>query len=203
MAGETQPDFRNAALDANLLSIPYRAATNWHVITGAPSCGKTTLITLLAERGYRTVAEGARLYMEREIGKGRTLEEIRANQGETERSMAAMQLEIEGGLQDGDRLFLDRAIPDYLAWYRFFGLNPNELLQDCFRHRYASVFILEQLPLHQDGMRYKDDALIGFTDAWHMRDYSALGYNVTRVPVLPPEERVRFVLSALGGQALV
>jgi predicted ATPase len=32
------------------------------------------------------------------------------------------------------------------------------------------------------------------------RDYSALGYNIVRVPVLPPEERLAFVLERLSEQ---
>lgn len=39
-----------------------------------------------------------------------------------------------------------------------------------------------------------DDALSGFLDEWHTRDYTAMGYNIVRVPVLPPEERLAFVL---------
>jgi predicted ATPase len=117
--------------------------------------------------------------------------------------MADMQLEIEHGLQANDCIFLDRAIPDYLAWYRVFGMNPNELLPECFHHRYASVFILDRLPLQLNGLRYKDAALQGYTDEWHTRDYRALGYSHTRVPVMPPEERLAFVLTVLSEQGLM
>ena len=67
--------FRNTDLDESILATPFQVQTNWHVITGAPSCGKTTLIELLAEKGYQTSPEGARLYLEREVGQGKTLEE--------------------------------------------------------------------------------------------------------------------------------
>jgi predicted ATPase len=109
-----------------------------------------------------------------------------------------MQLEIERGLRADDLLFLDRAIPDTLAWFRFFGLDPNELLPDCFRHRYASVFMLDQLPLILNGLRFDDDALASFTQEWHIRDYSALEYRIVHVPVLPPEKRLAFVLEHLS-----
>ena len=33
-------------------------ATNWHVITGAPCSGKTTVIRELERRGYSVVHEG-------------------------------------------------------------------------------------------------------------------------------------------------
>jgi predicted ATPase len=114
-----------------------------------------------------------------------------------------MQLEIERGLQANECIFLDNAIPNCLAWYRFFGLNPNEFLRECFHYRYASVFLLDRLPLQHNGLRYKDDALQDFTDEWHARDYSALGYSFTRVPVMPPEERLAFVLRELSEQGLM
>lgn len=204
MVPESSPtDFRNAELDAEFLTTPYSVLTNWHVITGAPSCGKTTVINLLAEREFQTAPEGARLYMESELSSGRSLEDIRRNAVLTEKGIAMMQLEIERGLLAEDFIFLDRAIPDCLAWYRALGMNPNELLRECFHFRYASVFILDPLPFHQNGLRYQDTTLQGFTHAWHIRDYHALGYTITRVPVMPPEERIDVILSTLSENGLI
>jgi predicted ATPase len=203
MPDTPQPDFRNTELDADLLATPFRVQTNWHVITGAPSCGKSTLINLLADQGFQTSPEGARLYLEREIAKGRTMEEMRSNQATLQCGIKDMHLEIERGLQAKDFIFLDRAVIDCLAWYRVFSLNPNEFLRQCFLYRYASVFMLDRLPLQLDGLRYKDDALQDFTEEWHLRDYSALGYSIVTVPVLPPEERLEFVLEVLSEQGLM
>jgi hypothetical protein len=75
------------------------------------------------------------------------------------------------------------------AWYRYFGLDPNEILPWCFRHRYASVFILDRLPVRLNGLRFEDDALAGFVEDRLARDYGALGYEIVRVPVLEPDER--------------
>jgi predicted AAA+ superfamily ATPase len=59
MPDSSQHDFRTTELDPDLLSTPFGVQTNWHVITGAPSCGKTTLINLLADKGLQTVPESA------------------------------------------------------------------------------------------------------------------------------------------------
>jgi predicted ATPase len=204
MLSTPQHDFRTTELDPHLLSTPFRVQTNWHVITGAPSCGKTTLIDQLANQGFQTVPETARLYIEREMAKGRTIHPIRANAAALQRSIKDMQLSIEGGLRANDVLFLDGAVPGSLAWYRVFGLNPNEILLECFHHRYASVFILDPLPFQPDDQRVEEIAAIaGYLDEWHTRDYSALGYRVVRVPVLPPEERLAFVLERLSEQGLI
>ena len=203
MLDNPQHDFGATALDRDLLSTPFRIQTNWHVITGAQSCGKTTLTDQLADQGFQTVPEGARLYLEREMVRGRTIDEIRDNMAAQQRGIADMQLSIEGELRATQVLFLDRAVPDCLAWCRVYGLNPNEILAKCFRHRYASVFVLDRLPIQRDGLRLEDEALAAFLDDWIPRDYNALGYRVERVPVLSPEERIASVLERLSEQGLI
>jgi predicted ATPase len=191
-------------LEPNLLSTPFRVQTNWHVITGTVSAGKSTLIDQLADRGFKTVPEGARLYIEREMDQGRRIHPIRKNAAALQRSIKDMQATIEGRLLPLDVLFLDRAVPDSLAWYRVFGLDPNEILPDCFQHRYASVFVLDPLPFQPDDERVEEVAAIaGFLDEWHTRDYRALGYRVVRVPVLAPKERLAFVLERLSAQGKI
>jgi predicted ATPase len=204
MLDSPQHDFRATELDPDLLSTPFRVQTNWHVITGAPCCGKTTLIDQLADKGFRTVAETARQYFETEIANGRTIDEIRENDAALEHDLMDLQLRTERGLRANDVLFLDRALPDCLAFCRVFGLNPNEFLSECFHHRYASVFVLDRLPVQRSAtLGPEDDATAGFLDEWHARDYSALGYSVVRVPVLSPQERLGFVLERFSEQGLV
>ncbi len=202
MLDKRQHDFRTTELDPDLLSTPFRVQTNWHVITGAACSGKTTLITQLADKGFRTVPEIGRVYVEREMAKGRTMDEILENGAVTQRCIVEMQMRFERRLRVNEVAFLDRASPDCLTYCRVIGLNPNEILAECFHHRYASVFILDRFPFQQDGVRIEDDATAGLIDEWLARDYSALGYSVVRVPVLSPEERLAFVLERLSEQGL-
>lgn len=199
MINNPQRDYRFTELDPDLLSTPFAVQTSWHVITGAPCSGKSTLIDQLANQGFQTVPESARLYIEREMIKRRTKHPIRADAATLQRSIKEMQLRIEDGLRANDVLFLDGAVPGCLAWYRVYGLNPNEILPDCFRHRYASVFILDPLPFQTDDQRVEEMVSItSYLDEWHTRDYIALGYGVVKVPVMPPEERLAFVLGRLS-----
>jgi predicted ATPase len=198
LPGNTRHDFRNTELDAHLVSTPFNVQTNWHVITGASCSGKTTLIDQLAENGYKTVPEAARDYIEREKAKGRTIEEIRANQAALTTHVYDMMIEREHGLSTMETAFLDRGLPDAFAFFRYAGKNPNEVGIDCFQYRYASVFLLDRLPYQRDGIRTADDTTADYFQSWMIRDYRAIGYEVIRVPVLIPEDRLAFVLNALS-----
>ncbi len=199
MPATRPPDFRTAELDRQLLSTPFRTQTNWQVITGTISAGKSTLIGQLAGEGFKTAPETARLTIENEMAKGRAAHEIYADGAALQRAMKEMQLAVERSMPPLDVVFLDRGMPDFLAWYRVRGMDPNEILADCFHHRYAAVFMLDPLPFQADDQRISEFAAVaGFLEAWHARDYLALAYEVVRVPALPPEERLAFVLERLS-----
>lgn len=200
MLDDSIHEYITTELNPDLLSTPFRVQTSWHVITGAPCCGKTTLIDQLADQGFRTIQEAGRQYVEREMARGRTIDEIRENEVTFARRIKDLQLGIEHGLPANDIVFLDRAFPDCLSYYRVAGLNPNKILLECFHHRYASIFVLDRFPVQQDGIRTEDEVIASFLDEWLIRDYNALGYSVVRVPVLPPQERLAFVLKNLSEQ---
>jgi predicted ATPase len=195
MSDTPQYNFRTTLLDPDILSTPFKVQTNWHVITGAARTGKTTLVNQLAAKGYQTFRETTQEYIEREIVSGKALDEI-LEDGETlQRGTFEMQLKLEHGSGSIDLAFLDRAVPDFLTFFRILGLDPNEILPECFHYRYASVFILDRLHLqHQEALGPQDDAASRFLDEWLARDYSYLGYDIIRVPALSPQERVTFVL---------
>src|SRR5215218_10505139 len=97
-------------------------ATNWCVITGGPSSGKTTTVNILRDRGFATTIEHARHYIDTQRVTGRTVEDIRANQQLFQRGIIDMQVEQERSLDQEALVFLDRALPDGLAYFRFLGL---------------------------------------------------------------------------------
>jgi len=139
--------FSTIELDPNPLSTPCRIQTNWHVITGTPCSGKTTLIDQLTDKGFRTIAETARQCFEKEMARGRTTDEIHENYPALQHCIDHMQLGVEHGLRATDVAFLDRALPDSITFCRVFRLNPNEILSECFHHRYASIFVLDRFPV--------------------------------------------------------
>jgi predicted ATPase len=125
---------------------------------------------------------------------------LRENEAVFQRTLLDLRLKDEHGLDPINVAFLDRALPDFLTFYRANRLNPNEILSECLHYRYASIFVLDRLPLEVDTVRAEDDAASEFIDEWLFRDYTALGYDVERVPVLPIAERFTFVLESVPKQ---
>ena len=172
--------------------------TNWYVITGGPSSGKTTTVNLLKERGYITTMEHARHYLDTQRLKGKTVEEVRKNQNEFQMGVLKMQMEQESQISPDILVFLDRAIPDTLAYYQFLNLTVDENLLAIMRTVfYKKIFILDSLPLMKDYARTEDAAAQKKIHALLVTTYKSLGFPVVEVPVLPPDERVDFILKNL------
>jgi predicted ATPase len=172
--------------------------TNWYVITGGPGSGKTTTIELLRGKGYRTTIEHARHFIDTQMQGGKTVEEIRRNQLEFQKGVLEMQLEQEASLPRDEVVFLDRALPDALAYYRFCNLPPDDRLLAALEEvQYKKIFILECLPLINDYARREDTKEQNRIHELITEVYSALGGPLTYVPVLPPGARVSFILDNL------
>ena len=177
---------------------PKEIITNWNVITGGPCTGKTTVIDILSSRGYKTTIEHARHYVDTQRVKGRTVEEIRKNMTEFQVGVLNMQINQEAALDVNEQVFLDRAMPDTLAYYQFLGLElDNRLLEQCNKYCYRKVFILDRLPLSNDYARLEDKASQIRIHNLIIKVYQSYPCPIVFVPVLPPEERVDFILKNL------
>ena len=173
-------------------------STNWYVITGGPSSGKTTTVNILKERGYKTTIEHARHYIDTQRIAGRTVPEIRANQQEFQKGVFAMQIEQEAALDPRETVFLDRALPDAIAYYRFLDLEPDDTLLKAVRAAsYKKVFLLDLLPLAIDYARTEDVSAQQRIHGLLEQVYSELGHPVERVPAFPALERVDHILARL------
>lgn len=169
--------------------------SNWHVITGAPSSGKTAVIDDLSQRGFRVVPEVARAIIEQQLAAGKTLPQIKADIQEFERMIVRKRIRIETELPLDKVVFLDRALPDTIAYYILEGLNPEKVHAACQRVRYKKVFLFDRLKFLKDDVRTEDDRLAQRIDGLLNEVYQALEYPVVRVPVMPVEERTEWVLA--------
>ncbi len=172
--------------------------TNWYVITGWPGSGKTTSVQLLRNRGFTTTIEHARHYIDTQRISGRTVEEIRENQVEFQTGVLTMQIEQEAYLSPSDIVFLDRGLPDSLAYYRFLNLPAAEMLLKALeRASYKKIFILDLLPLVNDYARKENGVDQQRIHTLITEVYESLPFPVIHVPVLQPEKRVDFILENL------
>jgi predicted ATPase len=172
--------------------------TNWYVITGGPSSGKTTTVNILKARGYTTTIEHARHYIDTQRITGKTVEEIKNNQLEFQYGVLSMQIAQEQALSPTDTVFLDRAIPDILAYYRFLNLPVDDQLLEIIRKvSYKKIFILSPLPLVTDYARTEDTVAQKKIHMLLTEVYESLSFPVVHVPTLSPEERVDFILANL------
>jgi len=172
--------------------------TNWYVITGGPSTGKTTIIDLLQKRGYNTTIEHARHYIDTMHDEGHSVEEIRSNKRKFQLGVLDMQIAQEASLNKDDIVFLDRAIPDALAYYRFLQLDYDENLIEAIKEvSYKKIFILDRLPFTQDYARTENENDQRVIHQLIIDVYHDLGFPIVFVPVLPPLERVQYLLNNL------
>ncbi len=172
--------------------------TNWYVLTGGPGSGKTTTINLISARGYKTTIEHARHFIDTQRQTGRTVDEIRKNQLEFQKGVLIMQVEQESALNPNEIVFLDRALPDALAYYYFLDLPVDEKLSEALKlYRYKKIFVLDCLPFVQDYARKEDEKAQKEIHSLLIKVYTDLELPIVHVPVMHPEQRVDFILSHL------
>ena len=170
--------------------------TNWHVVTGGPSAGKSKTLEHLSFRGCKIIPEAARILIDDEMSRGKTLQEIRRDEQAFQERILQMKLEVEQKLNPREHLFLDRGIADSIAYFRFHGADPKPAI-DASRHRvYKTVFLLDQVRFQRDEARIESVESARRINDLLLEAYAELGYTVIRVPVMPIADRVDFILAA-------
>lgn len=167
---------------------------DWYVITGGPNSGKTTIIEYLSKLGYDAIPEYARLLIKRELEKGRKLEKIRENEIKFQDQILKGKLLLEKKAPRNEIVFLDRGIPDSIAYYRFLNAKFSKKLWEKNKNRYKKIFLLDMLPYKKDYARDESKK-----DAYRIhylikKTYEELGYKIIKVPVMPLEKRVELIL---------
>jgi len=168
--------------------------TNWHIITGAPCSGKTSVIKEIARRKIRVVHEVARAYIDRQIARGLQLKQIKADRLQFERHILHAKVKIEDSLAETEPVFFDRGVPDSIAYFILEGLDPAEPIKYSRRNRYRSVFFFERFDFSKDEVRSEDDTVAAKLNDLLLEAYGRIGYDIVTVPVMPVEERTDMVL---------
>jgi predicted ATPase len=168
--------------------------TDWCVVTGAPCSGKTAVIRELERRGHRVVHEVARAIIDHGLGEGKTLAQIRLDEKAFESRILTEKFRLESSLPPRERIFLDRALPDSIAYFELADLGIEPVLAKCRLRRYRRVFLFERLPFEVDTVRAEDEAEAERIESGIRKGYRRLGYAPVAVPMMPVAERCDFVL---------
>lgn len=176
---------------------------NWYVITGGPSSGKTTVLNELAKLGYIVNPEAARVLIDEEMAKGKSIEEIRGPtkggypEAEFQKKVLKIKIDVEKAAPKDKIVFFDRAIPDSIAYYQICGLDPKEVLKSCRGKVYRKIFFLEQLPFDQDYARVEDAETIKKLNKLLKESYQNLGYEIIEIPAISVQKQVKKILTEM------
>lgn len=169
----------------------------WHVITGGPSSGKTTLLAELERRGHATIPEAARIVIDDGLAKGMTLAQVRGDERAFQLDVFRMKIQIEAGLDQGKPTFFDRGMHDTVAYFKLHAFDiTDEIRRAVGTATYQTVFLLDPLPLYeQDYARTEPPELIQRLHRLLLGAYADAGMQPIAVSAMPVPERAAFVLS--------
>lgn len=185
-------------MDINKEISNFEILTNWNVITGGPSSGKTTIVNELKKLGYSSTPEAARVLIDIGIGNGLTIQEIRRNEEHFNQSIFCIQMAIENIILPDHFCFHDRGIPDSLAYMRLSGGDESIVKNFAKKRKYNKIFLLELLPFKKDYARTEDSLKAKQIEQMIYETYKELNYDIIFVPVLQIEKRVNFILDSFG-----
>ena len=175
-----------------------QTVNNWYVITGAPSSGKTTIIKLLEKKGYKVLYEIARIFIDQELKKGKTINEIRKNESNFQRKILDFKINYESKLNPKEITFLDRAIPDSLAYYELVDVPKDKYLNMAVKKTsYKKIFLLEKLEFEKDYARTESKEEIKKLERLLEKHYKNLYFPIVKVPKMSVAKRVKFILDNL------
>lgn len=169
------------------------------VITGGPGTGKSSIIHKLEENGEKCLHEVSRrvtleaqkegidqLFLEKPLLFSQKLLEGRLDQF------------LEANMIKADHIFLDRGLPDILAYMDYFNtIYPDLFHTTCIEYRYDRVFILP--PWREiytsDNERYETYEEALKISSYLYSTYKMYGYTPIEVPKLGIEDRTQFILN--------
>jgi predicted ATPase len=172
-----------------------KTKSKWYVLTGGPSSGKTTLLEELRRRGYNTVQESSRQYIEDRLAQGYSLKEIRNDEKKFQEEVLKKMHALHKTLDKNAVTFFDRGYHDATAYLKYYNHPLEKFVEEIGKQaNYAKVFVLDLLPYKKDEARIEDPKIAEGLHQSLINTYKNSGHEVIKVPVMPVNDRTDFVL---------
>ncbi len=172
------------------------------VITGGPGTGKSSIVNELKKRGHICFDEISRQVTLEARKKG--IEQLFLTEPLLFSELllkGRLKQFMEADLHGGQTIFLDRGLPDILAYMDYFNSNyPIEFVETCQNNRYDKVFVLAPWKdiFVSDTVRYENFDQAELIHKHLLNSYKNFDYNLVDVPFESIEKRTDFVLDALN-----
>ncbi len=172
------------------------------VVTGGPGSGKSTLIEALAGRGICTMPEAGRAIIQDQVAIGGEALPWSDRRAFAELMLAWEMRSYREALRLGGPVIFDRGVPDVLGYLRLCNLPvPSHVERAARMFRYHQrVFIAPPWPeiFSLDAERKQTFEEAQATYEVMVETYSSLGYSLTPLPRDSVQDRVSFLLEAIG-----
>jgi predicted ATPase len=172
------------------------------IITGGPGSGKSTVIDALAKRSISTMPEGGRAIIQDQFAIGGKALPWSDPGAFAELMLSWEMRSYRMALSIKAPVVFDRGVPDVLGYLRLTGLSiPSHVERAAQVFRYnRRVFIA---PPWREIFQIDAERKQSFEEAQAtyeamIETYSGLGYELIRLPLISVQERVNFLLGAIG-----
>jgi predicted ATPase len=175
--------------------------SNYHVITGGPGSGKTSIIEALRARGFTCVDEVGRQIIREQIVIGGNALHWGDRRTFAELMLSRSILDYERHRDVDGPVFFDRGVTELVGYFRLIGMAAPahfENAAELFRYGRA-VFVAPPWPeiYRNDAERKQDLAEAVATTEAVATAYGEAGYELAELPKVSVAERVDFILARL------
>lgn len=172
------------------------------VITGGPGTGKSSIIEELKQRGHLCFDEISRQVTLEARKNG--IEQLFLTQ-----PLLFSQMLLEGRAKqfkdannhENATVFLDRGLPDVLAYMDYFGSDyPEDFVHTCQNSTYDAVFILApwQEIFQSDSVRYETFEQSEVIHQHLLKTYKNFNYYLIDIPFDTVKKRTDFIIESLN-----